>query len=128
MINVCFNIGRRLLSGVVFLDLQKAFDTVDHNLLLIKLDYIGIRSHALGLFRSYLFNRFQTVYTNVVFSDKAILKCNVPQGSILGPLLFLIYINYIFNITDYATTRLADDTNITFTGCSILKIQHDINC
>ena len=58
----CFNIDRGLFSGVVFLDLQKAFDTVDHNLLLIKLDYIRIRGHALEWFRSYLFNRFKTVY------------------------------------------------------------------
>ena len=58
----CFNIDRGLFSGVVFLDLKKAFDTVDHELLLTKLEYIGIRGHALERFKSYLFNRSQVVY------------------------------------------------------------------
>ena len=91
----CFNIDRGLVSGVLFLDLKKAFDTVDHQLLLTKLEYIGVRGHALEWFKAYLLNRFQIVYTNGVLSEKAILKCGVPQGSILGPLLFLIYM--IFN-------------------------------
>ena len=124
----CFNIDRGLVSGVLFLDLKKAFDTVDHRLLLTKLDYIGVRDHALEWFKSYLLNRFQIVYTNGVLSEKAILKCGVPQGSILGPLLFLIYINDLTTIADYATVRMyADDTNMTFTACSIPELQHDMN-
>ena len=79
-------------------------------------------------FKSYLLNRFQIVYTNGVLSEKAILKCGVPQGSILGPLLFLIYINDLTTIADYATVRMyADDTNMTFTACSIPELQHDMN-
>ena len=124
----CFNIDRGLVSGVLFLDLKKAFDTVDHQLLLTKLEYIGVRGHALEWFKSYLLNRFQIVYTNGVLSEKAILKCGVPQGSILGPLLFLIYINDLTTIADYATVRMyADDTNMTFTACSIPELQHDMN-
>ena len=124
----CFNIDRGLVSGVLFLDLKKAFDTVDHRLLLTKLEYIGVRGHALEWFKSYLLNRFQIVYTNGVLSEKAILKCGVPQGSILGPLLFLIYINDLTTIADYATVRMyADDTNMTFTACSIPELQHDMN-
>ena len=79
-------------------------------------------------FKSYLVNRFQIVFTNGVLSDKAILRCGVPQGSILGPLLFLIYINDLTTIADYSTVRMyADDTNMTFTACSIPELQHDMN-
>ena len=68
------------------------------------------------------------MYTNGVLSEKAILNCGVPQGSILGPLLFLIYINDLTTIADYATVRMyADDTNMTFTACSIPELQHDMN-
>ena len=124
----CFNIDRGLVSGILFLDLKKAFDTVDHQLLLTKLEYIGIRGHALEWFKSYLVNRFQVVYTNGVLSEKAILRCGVPQGSILGPLLFLIYINDLTTMADYATVRMyADDTNMTFTACSIPELQHDMD-
>jgi len=88
----------------------------------------GVGGHALEWFNSYLLKRCQAVYINGVLSDKAILKCGVSQGSILGPLLFLIYINDLTNIADYATTRMyADDTNMTFTANNILELQHDIN-
>ena len=121
-------IARGLVSGILFLDLKKTFDTVDHQLLLTKLEYIGIRSHALEWFKSYFVNRFQIVFTNGVLSDKAILRCGVPQGSILGPLLFLIYIYDLTTIADYATVRMyADDNNMTFTACSIPELQHDMN-
>ena len=73
-------------------------------------------------------NRFQIVYTNGVLSEKAILRCGVPQGSILEPPLFLIYINDFTTIADYATVRMyADDTNMTFTACSIPELQHYMN-
>ena len=91
----CFNIDRGLVSGILFLDLKKAFDTVDHQLLLTELEYIGIRGRALEWFKSYLESRFQIVFTKGVLSDKAILRCGVPQGSILGPLSFLIYLTIL---------------------------------
>ena len=110
------------------MDLKKAFDTVDHQLLLTKLDYIRIRGHALEWFKSYLVKRSQIAFTNGVLSDKAILRCGVPKGWILGPLLFLIYINDLTTVADYATVRMyADDTNMTFTACSIPELQHDMN-
>ena len=70
----CFNIDRGLVSGILFLDLKKAFDAVDHQLLPTKLQYTdGIRGHALEWFKSYLVTRFQIVYTNGVLSEKTIL-------------------------------------------------------
>ena len=129
----CFNIDRGLINGVLFLDLKKAFDTVDHNLLLIKLEYVGVRGQTLEWFKSYLSNRSQVVFINGVLSEHEQIKCGVPQGSILGPLLFLIYINDLSSIIDIATTRMyADDTNLTFTACNIPELQEqmsvDIQC
>ena len=72
------------------MDLKKAFDTVDHELLLTKLEYIGVRGRPLEWFKSYLCNRFQVVHINGLPFEKPILKCGVPQGSILGPLLIII--------------------------------------
>ena len=64
-----FNIDRGLINGVLFLDLKKAFDMVDHNLLLIKLEYVGVRGQTLEWFKSYLLNRSQAVFINVVLSE-----------------------------------------------------------
>src|SRR6218665_2637346 len=74
----------------IFFDLAKAFDTVDHNILLKKLDVYGIRSPKLDWFASYLDNRLQCVCCDGVFSNLEVIKFGVPQGSHLGPLLFLI--------------------------------------
>ena len=97
----------------VFLDLKKAFDTVNHEILLQKLDHYGIREEALSWFRSYLYNRKQFVFLNGVDSKIKNITCGVPQGSVLGPLLFLLYINDLPNISDKLKFFLfADDTNI----------------
>ena len=76
-----------------FVDLQKAFDTADHQILLAKLNYYGIRGVSNDWFKSYLSNRNQYVSINVYESDLAALNFGVPQGSVLGSLLFLLYIN-----------------------------------
>ena len=112
----------------IFIDLQKAFDTVDHNILLNKLDHYGIRGLANNWFKSYLTNRKQFVSINGFNSNKQLMKYGVPQGSVLGPLLFLIYINDLHNSIKFSTVHhFADDTNLLVVGKDIIKIQKQIN-
>ena len=95
----------------IFVDLTKAFDTVDHEILLDKLDRYGIRGHANLFLRSYLSDRHQYTVINGVNSTLKYITCGVPQGSVLGPLFFAIYINYICNAVGQKNLRLfADDT------------------
>ena len=97
----------------IFLDLTKAFDTVNHKILLDKLNHYGIRGITNTFFKSYLSNRRQFVQVNGSKSEHLPITCGVPQGSVLGPLLFLLYINDIANMNPLGSIRLfADDTNI----------------
>ena len=110
----------------IFIDLKKAFDTVNHNILLTKLEHYGIRRFLLDWFKSYLTGRKQYVFCNGESSDLNELTCGVPQGSVLGPLLFLIYINDIPNVSDKLSFFLfADDTNIYFESDDLVCLEKD---
>ena len=112
----------------VFLDLSKAFDTLNHHILLSKLEYYGIRGATLQWFRSYLTERQQFVeYQNVCSSTRE-LETGVPQGSVLGPLLFLIYVDDIHTVSNKLNFILyADDTTLTSPLCSFTQgAQNDI--
>ena len=99
----------------VYLDLSKAFDTIDHNILIAKLQHYGIKGVACSLFKSYLSNRKQCVRYDEVTSSLRDITTGVPQGSILGPLLFIIYINDIVAASDFFNfISYADDTTLFF--------------
>lgn len=108
----------------VFIDLSKAFDSLHHKILLDKLKHYGVRGIPLDLLRNYLSNRTQRVVCNDKYSDLKNLQYGVPQGSILGPLLFLVYINDITNASaEFHYTIYADDTNLLM-GDSDIGVLH----
>ena len=122
------NIDRGFVNAVVFPDLKKAFDTLDHNILLTKLQFYGIRGFCHKWFTSYLSNRTQTCLMNSFMSTPKLVKCGVPQGTILGPLLFLLYINDLPNCLYFSQPRMyADDTSLTFASVHLKHIDDCLN-
>ena len=111
----------------MLLDLKKAFDTVDHKLLLNKLDRYGIRGNASALFPSYLTQRFQYVYVNDFTSNKLEVKCGVPQGSILGPTLFSLHVNDLPKISEFNVRLLADDTVLIMSDRDLQNLNKTAN-
>ena len=126
LIELCDNLYTHLdqhevVVGMYF-DLQKAFDTVDHKILLEKLYNYGIRGIVHDWFRNYFSNRRQFVAINNTCSNLGNITCGVPQGSVLGPLLFLIYVNDIAQASPNSDIRLfADDTNVFVYGKSLTE-------
>ena len=115
--NICRQLDQKGYSIPLYFDLGKAFDTLPHTTLLQKLEYYGIRGIALDLMSSYLSERSQTVIVNNTPSSPAEINIGVPQGSILGPLLFIIYINDIQKAAPNATIGCyADDTTAIIPG------------
>ena len=115
-----YNIDCGNVNSVVFLDLKKAFDTVNHSILLSKLNVYGFGCSMNNWFASYLHDRSQKCFVNNLLSDYCTLLCGIPQGTILGPLLFLIYINDLPNCLEHSKPRMyADDTHLTFASNNV---------
>ena len=121
------NLDSGLTSCAIFLDLAKAFDSVSHEILLKKLNYYGIRGKALDLFKSYLYGRSQFVKVNDVCSSLTNIIFGVPQGSILGPLLFLLFINDLPDATKFYVKLFADDTFLCFQDKDFDILEHNVN-
>ena len=112
----------------VYVDFKKAFDTVNHEFLLNKLNHYGIRGTELQWFKTYLKGRQQHTTVNSFSSKNAYINYGVPQGSVLGPLLFLIYINDLNKAIKYRDVHhFADDTNLLLSDKSLKKINKHIN-
>ena len=121
-------IDSRDISCGIFLDFSKAFDTVNHEILIQKLDYYGIRGIANDWFVSYLSNRCQFVSLGDVTSDLQTVGCGVPQGSVLGPLLFLLYVNDFKHCSEVLDFHLfADDANLFYKHKSLTALEITLN-
>jgi hypothetical protein len=121
-------LDNKMFTCGVFVDLEKAFDTVNHQILLYKLQHYGVRGVANTWFSSYLSGRHQTVSLDGATSTRLPVTCGVPQGSILGPLLFLIYINDMNKSVKFSTVfHFADDTNLLYSHRSMKKLRADLN-
>ena len=122
------SIDQKKFGCGIFLDLKKAFDTVNHDMLLTKLEHYGIRDISLNWFKSYLSDRKQFVHINGQNSSLCDIVCGVPQGSVLGPLLFLLYVNDLPNISKKLNFFLfADDTNIYLDSFNLYSLQTIVN-
>ena len=116
-----------LITGMNLIDLQKAFDTINHDILLQKLYALGFCQHSVNWFRSYLINRVFLVNLMNVFSQPGCVSSGIPQGSILGPLLFLIYINDMSQAVKCSLFLYADDTCLVCQHKDVNEIEKQLN-
>ena len=115
------------LTGMILIDLQKAFDTIDHKILTEKMSCLGFAESTIRWYKSYLTNRCFIVNVGNDFSSPGKLLCGVPQGSILGPLLFLLYVNDMPQAVNSDLLLYADDTCLIYTGKEINTIEEQLN-
>ena len=117
-----------LLTGLISIDLKKAFDTVDYEILCQKLEHYGVVGKELSRFKFYHSNRKQHCRINGVYSNINNINVGVPQGSCLGPLLFLVYINYLpCNVKNSKVSMYADDTSIYHSSKNIMQLNMALN-
>ena len=116
-----------LFTGMILIDLQKAFDTIDHEIFLKKIKYLGFSKSTISWYKSYLEERYFVVNIENSFSEQASLDCGVPQGSILGPLIFLIYVNDMAQAVDCDLYLYADDSCLVYTGKHTREIEDALN-
>ena len=122
------SIDNQKYSCGIFLDFSKAFDTVDHGILIRKLELYGIRGIARDWFMSYLTNRKQFVSIQDINSECSNISCGVPQGTVLGPILFLLYINDFNNCSQVLHFHLfADDSNLFYSNKNLKDLEQTIN-
>ena len=122
------NLENSEYTAVTFIDLKKAFDTVNHDILIQKLEHYGVKNKEIRWFRSYLTNRKQCCKVNGQLSDLESITTGVPQGSCLGPLLFIIYVNDLhFSLRHSPVNMYADDTSLSFSSKSIPLINECVN-
>ena len=126
MSNAFENINQNLFTGLIFLNLRKAFDIVSHSILLSKLDHYGIRGSANQLIKPFL-NRRQYVSVNGTNSDIKLITNGVAQGTTLGPILFLLHINDLYNSTNCLRRLFADDTCLVLYSPDPNNLEHIMN-
>ena len=125
---ICSSLESKKYTIGVFIDLRKAFDTLNHDILLSKLNHYGVRGVALDWFKSYLTNRKQYVQIGDKCSTFMDIMCGVPQGSILGPKLFIMYINDLCDVTNILKFILfADDTNAFRSGYDLTTLAMEVS-
>ena len=117
-----------MLTGAVFSDFRKAFDTVNHDLLLQKLSYMGVLDKKLAWFKDYLHDRTQVLDFQGVSSDLEPISIGVPQGSILGLLLFMLHVNDLLNVVNRCSMLMyADDTVLFYPASKVDALQERLN-
>ena len=115
------------MTGIILIELQKAFDTIDHDIVLKKLSAISFSNHTIGWFKSYLSNRSFRVNLENCYSDPSNITCGVPQESILGPLVFLIYVNDVPQAVKLNLFLYADESCPVFQGKDVIEIEKQLN-